>query len=138
MKRERSKKQGTGNRKQGTAASSPLPFEFVDIPADFRDDSALVVRVPAGVRSKQKLLKILADKLDFPGYFGWNWDALEECLGDLSWLSEGQPVVIVHEDMPFGAGGEHRDTYQSILASAIARGAGGHPLRVVFPATKLS
>jgi RNAse (barnase) inhibitor barstar len=115
-----------------------LPFVFVEAPADYRDDAALVVRVPAGIRSKQKLLKILADKLHFPGYFGWNWDALEECLGDLSWLPDGQPVVIVHDDMPFGSGGEHRGTYQSILATTIARGAGGHPLRVVFPAMKPS
>jgi hypothetical protein len=79
------------------------------------------VRIPAGVRSKQKLLGILAERLRFSGYFGWNWDALEECLNDLCWLDEGQRVAIVHEDLPFGAGGEHRRTYLQILASVAAR-----------------
>jgi hypothetical protein len=125
--------QETGDRSQGTedrgqttedrlqTHSSPLPFRYVDEPAAFQDGTSLVVRVPAGVRSKQKLLGILVDRLRFPGYFGRNWDALEECLGDLSWLPDGQRVAIVHEGLPFGAGGEHRRTYLQILASAAAR-----------------
>ena len=103
-------------------------------PGEVRDEAAIVVRIPAGVRSKQKLLAILADKLQFPGYFGWNWDALEELLQDLSWLPEGRPVLMVHEDLPFGAGGEHRGTYLSILAG-LAHHAGGRSVRAIFPAT---
>jgi hypothetical protein len=118
--------QETGDRSQETedgqqTGSPALPFQFVDDPAAFCDDDAFIVRVRAGVRSKQKLLGILAERLRFPGYFGWNWDALEECLSDLSWLGEGQRVAIVHEGLPFGAGGEHRRTYLQILASAAAR-----------------
>ncbi len=120
--------EGSGFGVQGSD-SPALPFRFVEEPAAFRGDAALVVRIPAGVRSKQKLLKILADRLRFPGYFGWNWDALEECLNDLSWLGEGQRVAIVHEDLPFGAGGEHRRTYLQILASAAAR---NEQLAIVF------
>jgi hypothetical protein len=97
-----------------------------------RDESAIVVRIPAGIRSKQKLLSVLADKLQFPGYFGWNWDALEELLQDLSWLPEGRPVLMVHEDLPFGARGEHRGTYLSILAG-LARHSGGRRVRAIFP-----
>lgn len=111
------------------------PFELVQSPAEYRDDTARVVRVKSGIRSKQKLLAILADKLRFPGYFGWNWDALEECLGDLSWLPPGQRVAIVHEDLPFGAGGDNRGIYLSILAAAGAAERADHPLAVVFPAS---
>lgn len=95
----------------------------------------LVVRVPRGVRSKQKLLAILADRLRFPAYFGRNWDALEECLRDLSWLPAEQPVVLAHDDLPFGAGGENRAIYLGILHSAAAHWQDRQPgrLRIELP-----
>jgi hypothetical protein len=115
-----------------SSAALPPCFEFAD-PGVPRSAGAIAARVPRGVRSKQKLLAILADKLHFPGYFGHNWDALEECLRDLSWLQEGRDVAIIHHDLPFGAGGEHRATYVAILASCAQSGANGRKLSVVFP-----
>jgi RNAse (barnase) inhibitor barstar len=41
---------------------------------------------------KPAMLDALADELAFPDYFGGNWDALEECLTDLSWRQG--PVVL--------------------------------------------
>lgn len=102
----------------GASPSPPLPFRLVEQPEEFRDPSLRIVRLPGGIRSKTKLLAILADKLRFPGYFGHNWDALEECLRDLSWLAGEQPIALVHVDLPFGDGSEHRHTYLDILASA--------------------
>src|SRR5262245_8810740 len=81
---------------------------------------ALVVKIPAGIRSKEKLFAVLADKLRFPMYFGWNWDALEECLRDLSWLPPEMGVAIVHQDLPFGSGGQNREIYLAVLRSAAA------------------
>jgi hypothetical protein len=53
-----------------------------------------LVEVPlAGVRRKEDLLDILATALNFPAYFGRNWDAAEECLRDLSWLPANGYVV---------------------------------------------
>ena len=93
---------------------------FTDIAADdvpkLAASGARIVRIPRGLRSKQKLLGVYADRLEFPGYFGWNWDALEECLRDLSWLPPGQAIVVVQEDLPFGDG-ENRQTYLDILLS---------------------
>jgi RNAse (barnase) inhibitor barstar len=102
----------------GEGPSPPLPFRLVDQPEDFRDPALHIVRLPRGIRSKAKLLAILADKLRFPGYFGHNWDALEECLRDLSWLRGEWPIALVHPDLPFGDGSDHRLTYLDILAAA--------------------
>lgn len=35
------------------------------------------------------------DRLRLPDYFGWNWDALSDCLRDLRWLPADRYVVIV-------------------------------------------
>lgn len=36
-----------------------------------------------GVTSKSELLTAIAEAMDFPDYFGMNWDALDECLAEL-------------------------------------------------------
>lgn len=42
-----------------------------------------------GPSSKAALLDEIASALAFPDWFGRNWDALDDCLGDLSWLPVG-------------------------------------------------
>lgn len=42
-----------------------------------------VVRIDgASIESKADFLTAVAEALDFPDYFGHNWDALDECLRD--------------------------------------------------------
>ena len=116
------------------------PFLFRADPAAYRAEGAMVVRIPAKARGKEKVLGVLAAKLRFPSYFGHNWDALEECLRDLSWLGDQAKVVIVHEAFPFSSGGEALAIYQGILAEAVAaRRASGTPplLEVVFPSPRV-
>ena len=114
----------------------PRGFIFMDSPADIHDPAAVVVRMPRGIRSKEKLFAIFADKLRFPRYFGKNWDALEECLRDLSWLPTNQPIAIVHEDLPFGAGGPNRGIYLDLLRSVLEHwsATGNRTVQVVLPA----
>jgi RNAse (barnase) inhibitor barstar len=49
----------------------------------------------AKVRSKSNLLAALAKALDFPDWFGHNWDALQDCLTDLSWRPAPGYVVVL-------------------------------------------
>lgn len=47
---------------------------------------------------KQGLLAALAWALEFPDYFGANWDALEECLRDMCWRDGPIALCIDHAD----------------------------------------
>jgi RNAse (barnase) inhibitor barstar len=47
------------------------------------------------VHTKRRLLSVLARELAFPAYFGANWDALADCLTDLSWApAEGYAILL--------------------------------------------
>lgn len=91
---------------------------FVEDVRRFRDADALVVRLPAGLRSRRKLFAALARGLGLPAYFGGNWDALEECLRDFGWLPGVRRVALVHETLPLRANRSARSVYLDILRSA--------------------
>jgi hypothetical protein len=92
------------------------------------------ISVPARIASKEELLTKLASHLFFPDYFGGNWDAFEECLRDLSWLSVGR-VVLIHADIPLVNDVANARTYLAILSDAVHKMSKSedHPLSVVFP-----
>jgi RNAse (barnase) inhibitor barstar len=80
----------------------------------------LVAVLPAGITTKEELLRELAKHLRFPGYFGENWDALWECIRDLSWLPNG-PVILEHSDVPLANDVESLKTYLSILNDTVQK-----------------
>lgn len=49
----------------------------------------------SGVSDKEQLLMRVASALEFPRWFGRNWDALEDCLGDLAWRANDGHVLII-------------------------------------------
>jgi hypothetical protein len=50
---------------------------------------------------KATFLAAAATALDFPSYFGYNWDAFEELINDLAW-TPAQGYVILYDDVaPF-------------------------------------
>jgi len=55
----------------------------------------------ATVEAKENLFDDLAQALAFPNWFGRNWDALEDVLGDLSWR-KGDGHVVVFRTYPTG------------------------------------
>jgi RNAse (barnase) inhibitor barstar len=50
----------------------------------------------AGVRSKETLLATLAGRLEFPEWFGGNWDALNDVLAERAW-EQSRGVVLTLE-----------------------------------------
>lgn len=45
---------------------------------------------------KEAMLAAVAKALDFPDWFGANWDALEDCLTDLSWRQGTARLILLH------------------------------------------
>lgn len=56
---------------------------------------ALNVIKGAKCQTTDGLLREWARALDFPDYFGHNWDALEECLADLEWLPAKGYILLI-------------------------------------------
>lgn len=110
-----------------------LPFDFSGAAAP---SDALIVTIPAGIRRKRALLGILSRELYFPGYFGWNWDALSDCLRDLHWVHPPRSVVLQHRDVPFASGTPMQAMYLDILREAAASWKDSDSPRLVvqFPA----
>jgi RNAse (barnase) inhibitor barstar len=110
-------------------------FLFVDDLPPEEFESALVVQIPPWIVNKIELLQILAEGLNFPDYFGWNWDALDECLRDLSWIKSPYDIVLWHRGIPFMPGSDERATYLDILKVTVESWQleREHRLTIVFP-----
>ena len=90
--------------------------------------------IPASIETKAALLAALQAGLRFPDYFGHNWDALWDCITDLSWLAP-VPVALLHEDLPLPGDRGTLKTYLGILQDAVVAWTPRpeHDLTVVFP-----
>lgn len=74
----------------------------------------------AKVRSKSKLFDTFARGFAFPRHFGRNWDALNDCLCDLSWSGARGWVLQLGDGQDFnGRSPEEFDTLSQILLSVI-------------------
>lgn len=47
--------------------------------------------------SYEELLSEFSESLEFPDYFGFNWNALDECLNDLDWLGGNSYLLIIYD-----------------------------------------
>lgn len=46
------------------------------------------------IRDTQSFLQKVAEVMRFPDYFGYNWDALDECITDLDWCPAARYILI--------------------------------------------
>lgn len=49
----------------------------------------------SGIVTKDAFLQVVSRALQFPDYFGMNWDAFEDCITDLSWFSSRGYVFVI-------------------------------------------
>ncbi|MBI3687202.1 MAG: barstar family protein [Actinobacteria bacterium] len=77
-------------------------------------------RVVSGPASKAEFLDAVAEAFAFPPWFGRNYDALADCLADLSWLPGGRfALVWVGWERLRAADPAAFDVLQEILAAAV-------------------
>ncbi len=88
------------------------------------------VRILRGKKctGREELLEEFARGLDFPDYFGGNWDALEDCLRDLEWLSaEAFVLIITNAEQVLKNSPGELVTFAGILSSAAAHWSAADP-----------
>lgn len=75
----------------------------------------------AGCDDKDEVLDAFAAGLRFPDWFGRNWDALADCLGDLSWWpAKGYLLLLDHAGAWRDADPDGFATLLDVLADAAA------------------
>jgi hypothetical protein len=84
-----------------------------------------VVAVPVG----KEPIRAIAAALGFPDWFGGNWDALEDCLQDLSWRKAAGRVLLLEGAVP----GDDLGILVDVLRSSAEYWSGrGRPFFAVF------
>ena len=81
----------------------------------------LVVKIIKGrlCKTPATLFAEFARALEFPDYFGHNWDALEECLADLEWLpAKGYILLITDAAQVLSNDETEYETFLEILCDA--------------------
>ena len=74
-----------------------------------------------GCTESSEVLARLAEQLQFPAWFGQNWDALADCLTDFSWREAAGYVLVLEQLGDFRAAGDDDfDTLIEILSDASA------------------
>lgn len=114
-----------------TTDPSAFSFDIDKLNLDAKRD--FITHVPSGLTDRGMLFDALQRALSLPGYFGRNWDALADCLRDLSWIDRRR-VAILHDDLPrLDAKGVA--TYLDILRECVRdwKPADDHELVVAFP-----
>lgn len=110
-------------------------INFVKNPRTYSENDAFLAHLPK-TKGKEQLLRQLSIQLNFPEYFGSNWDALLDCLSDFHWINQTK-IVIVHDEVPVLNDNDLR-IYFDLISEAILswrkyKDGKEHLLEIVFP-----
>ncbi|MFF2078302.1 barstar family protein [Kitasatospora sp. NPDC058162] len=73
----------------------------------------------AEMGNEQGLFEQMSVRLRFPVYFGWNWNALSDCLRDLKWVPADHYLIIIERSaLMLQECAEDRETLLGILNTA--------------------
>ena len=89
--------------------------KITDFP-EFSSRSCLTVIMGLEPLPKKDFLALLARKLRFPSYFGGNWDALADCLGELAGRKKKR-IRLIFPARPLKSPKEMK-TFEAVLAAA--------------------
>ena len=75
-------------------------YRTIQIPGEVQEAARVaklrVIEVDASAAStKAQVLGLLGRALEFPSWFGRNWDALEDCLTDAGWIAHPGVMVCI-------------------------------------------
>ena len=73
-----------------------------------------IVIAPLWMPSCESVFDFYSRVLSFPDYFGYNWDAFNDCVDDLSWL-DGGIIHVVHMNVPLTGDMINQNKFLSIL-----------------------
>jgi hypothetical protein len=72
-----------------------------------------------GIRNKGEFLVMAAAALQFPDYFGGNWDAFEEVVTDVDWIGAEGYLILLSDATDFAeASRDEFDTFLEIMRDA--------------------
>jgi RNAse (barnase) inhibitor barstar len=105
----------------GRAGVYHLTRESWEIAAAAAAVDVACYRIDIGhAHDKADFLVHISKAMGFPQWFGGNWDALADCLKDLSWLPAKGWIVVLEKSKHFGAGHKHEFDKAKALMGEIA------------------
>lgn len=73
-----------------------------------------IIDVKKNIHEKDKLFELYSSQLQFPEYFGKNWDSFYDCMCNLEHLNK-KSFLIIHENVPFRESATDRTAYIDVL-----------------------
>lgn len=110
-------------------------FSFIENLQLAEGEDVFIGYVPKNIHSAINLLESIEVALQFPSYFGCNWNALYDCLRDFDWI-EVKTIFLIHYELPRLIDDELQ-IYLQILRDAAEDWQPDelHEFRVIFPST---